>query len=321
MTRTVNKPRVLVQGQAPPPPEQETLLGIYSFEGEQLRICFAEPGKKRPAEFRSDADVKSSVMQFQRDPTKSASAKYREQATLNELQRAGADAFRAGNGRFGGQIYVTCEGEKGTDELLAQLAPHLKKLTVITGLHLHKSKITDAGLAALKDLNNISHINMEKTQITDAGLEHLRHMTKLDLVILTGTKVTDAGVKSLREALPQLRVEKLSQAQERSEDELHKAGAVFGSLPGGGLVEIRFQGVGRDSKLNDADLKLLKEHLDIWKASLRTIDFSDSDITDAGLTYLKGLTNLKTLVLSNTKVTDTGAKAIKEAIPGLEVKR
>ncbi|WP_020469455.1 TIGR03067 domain-containing protein [Zavarzinella formosa] len=34
----------------------KTLLGIYSLEGDTLKICFAEPGKDRPAKLESAED-------------------------------------------------------------------------------------------------------------------------------------------------------------------------------------------------------------------------------------------------------------------------
>ena len=44
----------------------------------------------------------------------------------------------------------------------------------------------------------------------------------------------------------------------------------------------------------------------------------DTEITDAGLVHLKGLTSLRTLLLRNTQITDAGVAKFKEALPGHE---
>jgi hypothetical protein len=48
---------------------------------------------------------------------------------------------------------------------------------------------------------------------------------------------------------------------------------------------------------------------------------NSSDITDRGLEQIKGLTNLKNLVLKNTNVTDAGIKDIQKALPNLKIFR
>jgi len=44
-------------------------------------------------------------------------------------------------------------------------------------------------------------------------------------------------------------------------------------------------------------------------------------VTDAGLVHLKGLTSLQTLGLGNTQVTDAGVAKLKEALPNCEISR
>jgi hypothetical protein len=44
-------------------------------------------------------------------------------------------------------------------------------------------------------------------------------------------------------------------------------------------------------------------------------------VTDKGLLVLKGLTALRLLDLTNTKVTDAGVKELQKALPELEIVR
>jgi hypothetical protein len=245
-----------------------------------------------------------------------------DEKVLSQIRAAGADAFPASSGPFGPQqIYVEIKGELG-DKELQRVAPHLKKLRKVTGLHMHDSAVTDAGLEHLRDLNNIEHIVLENTAITDAGLEHLKHMQNLTYLSLTGTKVSDEGIASLRRALPKLEIEKLSPALAKAENAIHDAGGQT-TRDGGSLVEVSFRlsHLGRDHRLNDAELKDLRPSLEAWKASIKRLDLSDTAITDEALQHLEGLSNLEELVLTGTKVTADGADAFAKDRPGVKIKR
>ncbi len=79
----------------------------------------------------------------------------------------------------------------------------------------------------------------------------------------------------------------------------------------GGLVDTRPGGPQwlRD-RVGDARMKLLDEVI--------TIHLDSSQVTDAGLAYLKGLTSLQELSLSGTQVTGVGLASLKD-LPGLRI--
>jgi Leucine-rich repeat (LRR) protein len=192
----------------------------------------------------------------------------------------------------------------------------MKSLSHITGLHLNGSKVTDAGLAPLEGLDNIGHINLEGTAVTDAGIAHLRNMTHLQMLIVTNSKVTDVGVASLKKSLPHLHVTNLSRAEANSEQAITDAGGIRYSDADGRLTEIRFA----QRKLDDAALQRLRKELEVWKSTLRSIDLTNSAITDAGLEALTGLTGLQKLTLTGTDVTVAGVKMLQRSAPNLKVK-
>ena len=49
------------------------------------------------------------------------------------------------------------------------------------------------------------------------------------------------------------------------------------------------------------------------------VDLNGTEVTDAGLVHLKGLTQLQTLGLSFTKVIDEGIKKLQEALPNCKI--
>lgn len=76
------------------------------------------------------------------------------------------------------------------------------------------------------------------------------------------------------------------------------------------MIELCFTDV------TDADLK----HLD-GMTHLHYLNLQHTEITDAGLEHLKGLKELNRLFIDNTKITDSGAADLKKALPNLEIVR
>ncbi len=89
--------------------------------------------------------------------------------------------------------FVGLEGTFAPGETLAALAGQDKLLHV----SLARSRITDDGLARIKDLPGLNHLDLEDTAITDAGLEHLAALQNLSLLFLNGTQIDGAGLAHL----------------------------------------------------------------------------------------------------------------------------
>jgi Leucine-rich repeat (LRR) protein len=53
--------------------------------------------------------------------------------------------------------------------------------------------------------------------------------------------------------------------------------------------------------------------------NLTELDLYDTQVTDAGLEHLKGLTSLTKLSLSRTPITDAGLAEIKAALPNCDI--
>ena len=66
--------------------------------------------------------------------------------------------------------------DKFSDADLAKFAPVAAH---IEDLNLARTKVTDAGLAAVGTMKNLTRLRLENTGITDAGLDHLKGLEKL----------------------------------------------------------------------------------------------------------------------------------------------
>ena len=92
----------------------------------------------------------------------------------------------------------------------------------------------------------------------------------------------------------------------------------------GGIVEFAEKKPGKpvicvflfDTNVTDAGLVHLKGLTELQKLWL-----SATKVTDAGLVHLTGLTNLQTLYLSSTDVTDAGVKKLQAALPKCKIVR
>jgi Leucine-rich repeat (LRR) protein len=99
-----------------------------------------------------------------------------------------------------------------TDACLAALArlPQLQRLRIVSSsksaivkLIIDSPRITEAGLANLKDLGNLRQLALSGNNITDAALAHLAGLRQLEELTLDGENITDAGLAHVAQ-LPNL---------------------------------------------------------------------------------------------------------------------
>eukprot|EP00913_Durusdinium_trenchii_P005630 g5248.t1 len=214
--------------------------------------------------------------------------------------------------------WLNLRGTRITDTGLA----HLKEKTQLKWLDISGTRINDAGLAHLKGMTKLEWLDLNETRITNAGLVYLREMTKLEMLDLSSTKITDGGLVNLKRMT---KLGSLYLADTRITDAglVHLKGLT--ELTGLELSETRIANAGlvhlkgmtklqslylSQTKVSDAGLKHLK-----GLTKLDDLILSRTRITDAGLVHLKGLINLVDLLIIDTKVTAAGADKLEAALP------
>ncbi|MDQ4140533.1 MAG: ribonuclease inhibitor [Bacteroidota bacterium] len=76
--------------------------------------------------------------------------------------------------------------------------PLLAKISEnIIWLDMSETKLSDKGLAHLKNFKNLTRLSLDQTSVSDAGLESIKALPKLKYLNLYGTKVTDQGLNLL----------------------------------------------------------------------------------------------------------------------------
>jgi internalin A len=56
-------------------------------------------------------------------------------------------------------------------------------------------------------------------------------------------------------------------------------------------------------------------------SNLQAMSLGNTNVSDAGLEHLKGLSKLQILDVKNTKVTHAGAQELRKALPKLKISR
>lgn len=217
------KPRELETTLTEGPDKGKTLSGIYEFEGDTLKICYAAPEKERPKEFTSKADSGHFLLVFKREKTEvvkkepakppmlptppppppvTIADKNLEAAIRAVLQEPKAPLTEtnllnvyvleaAGKGIANLQGLDKCKNLallKLTNNQVADLAP-LKELVNLQSLDLAGNKITDIG--PLAGLTKLQYLELSNNQVQNVA--PLNKLSALSALYLSNNKVADVA--------------------------------------------------------------------------------------------------------------------------------
>lgn len=250
------------------------------------------------------------------------------------------------------QVIAADGNDQLTDAALRELRPltQLRDLTLVDN-----TRITDQGLSHLRGMKQLENLeigtspgwsettffspslkissglqpNTERIDVTDAGLRHLSGLTELLFLRLSGTKISDAGLAQLQQ-LKQLRTLDLShtditkagieQLRGCSQLEWLKLNLCFA------IDDKALEQVANFGKLDELDLfgaRLVSdagiEHL--TALPLKSLDLRYTNVSDSAIVHLKEMKNLKTLDISDTKITEKGQQELEAALPDCDVRR
>jgi Leucine-rich repeat (LRR) protein len=172
-----------------------------------------------------------------------------------------------------------------SDEGLKSLVDNNQSLVRI---FLSPAKITDDGLAVLKDLPDLQEFATASPAITDQGLKHFAGMGQIKVIGLSQTKITGSGFQYLAG----MKLSRLFLSESQSIDDE--------SLKSLQDVAVSWLNVSK-TKVTDAGLKHLTE-----VDGLELLNLDSTQVGDAGMEELKNLPNLRELTLKETQVTDAG---------------
>jgi hypothetical protein len=150
--------------------------------------------------------------------------------------------------------------------------------------------ITRADADHLQKVKDLRRVTVGKKRLTDSGLANLARVKNIEDLKLYETYVSDSSLASLKQ-LPKLKTLCLARNHELSDEALREVGRLTV------LESLTVRGMPRDGFLSTLDVA--------------------HPITDAGLAHLKGLRNLRELVLEDTAATGAGLAHLK----GMPIRR
>ena len=216
-------------------------------------------------------------------------------------------------------VVVTVSGKRSQvalEKMTNAGMAHLKNLDMLERLHINYLPITDTGLAHIRGLDNLQILKLVQTNVTDEGLLYLHGLTKLKEVNLLGTKVTVAGVRKLREALPNCKI--IAGAAGAGPDTLESVAALksvgakikweiqddYGLEPQQRVsIDLTEVAVG---EIDDDDF-----HHVTKLPNVRALALGFYQITHEGLVHIAKLTELEWLSLHGNVITDKGIVHLK----------
>ncbi|HXY34650.1 MAG TPA: protein kinase [Planctomycetaceae bacterium] len=146
----------------------------------------------------------------------------------------------------------------------------------LTAFGLASTNVTDRGLAYFKNCKNLESLSLRfMAQVSDAGLAQFQDCTKLKFVDLYATKITDSGLAHLSRCV-----------------NLEELNVAFGS-----------------QKVSDASMR----HIGTMRR-LKKLWLGGNPVTNAGLVYLEGLTQLESLDLGGTRVHGPGLEHLRSLV-------
>ena len=166
-------------------------------------------------------------------------------------------------------------------------------------------KVTDDSLAYLKDCIHLEHLYLTNMpQISDVGVSHLRNCRNLKTLKLFRASVTDRGIANFKDCdLTQLNLGQTLVTDEglTSFSNRTRIGLLY-------LVAV--------PNMSDAGLVHFKGN-----KNLRSVNLRGTPVTDACVDTLAGFSNLRELHVVDTKLTETGLKKLKAALPDCVIYR
>jgi hypothetical protein len=272
------------------------------------------------------------------------------QKVISQLEKRGAQVeVLEEESNLKPQLMISFPKGQATDEdmdLIKQL--HVSSLT------LRDSKVTEPGLANLKDMKTLKVLLLEGTPVTDQGLEHLSKLTEFRTLSLGSQHISDAGMAHLKDldslnsfnvssdqisdqGLAYLRPFKHLSSLVIGSAKITDAGldnlqglTLLGYLAVGspGITDKGLEKIGRLTNLGEVNLSGCTNITDAGLAfvdnlpKLRNLYLENcTKISDGVVTQLKGIADPQTIDLKGTSVSGAGVKAIQAALPGVHVNR
>ena len=239
------------------------------------------------------------------------------QIFFRDCSKLGADQFRA-IGELKSlkklTLYGSCKGL--TDETI----PLLAKLESLEELGLDGIQVTDAGLkplAQIKSLKSISmfHPSWGRKDFVGTGLAALAELPQLERLTVAGSPFNDQGMETL-DKFPKLKELGTWHTFQTAEGNRHLRGLKELRTLRLGQRLRKYDGKPNPPSLTDETVAILAE-----MKSLESLTLDEARLSYAALAQLKGLPQLKRLVLERIDISAEEVEKLRGDLPKVKIER
>jgi len=176
--------------------------------------------------------------------------------------------------------------------------PHLESFPKLRALYLKETQATDDGLRLVGKLKGLTDLYMwDAANVTDEGIFHLSGLSNLKNIHVSNSQIGDESLRVLG-SLPLV--------QSMSLQGNHFTDQGLAHLQDCATLHELWIGMG-PTTITDAGMSFLRQ-----LTNLEGLDLSNTRVTGDGLAQLAGLTKLKALYLSGT---NADSSALRKALP------
>ena len=180
---------------------------------------------------------------------------------------------------------------------------HVGQLTGLQELYLCSDTISDDGLKYVGNLPELARLDLRGVDVSDAGLVHLKGLINLRTLMILRTRISGTGLEHLRE-LPNLDLLNLREAPV----------TVPGLAGITALTPLENLWLSDTCAVTDAGLSRLKNLVQLKQLLLHNVP-----VTDVGLAYLEDVPSLNSLDIKGTSITDEGIRRFRRTSRGCDV--
>ena len=217
---------------------------------------------------------------------------------------------------------------------------HLSELTTLSSVGFYATKINDEAVALLSRLPNLVVLQISETPVTDTGLSHLKASSKLARLAI-GPQITNAGLKTVsgfsnllgltlrgsgitdqgfahltgHQSLTTLTLGNTVNVTSKGLSVLRTLTALTSLTMSGALLNSdaidhlaavpKLSVLSITNKTSGSDLSLL-----VRLVQLESLDFTNTDLSDAELVSLPQFSSLKTMKINQAAITDTSVERL-----------
>jgi Leucine-rich repeat (LRR) protein len=222
---------------------------------------------------------------------------------LRSLHLESCDVSSAGMASLGQLVYLE-ELNLADTRICNTALKHLENLRQLEKLDVSFTMADDYGLHYIAKAKSLKHLNLESGSFTDTGISHIARLEVLETLDLFGSRITDKGCSIIAQM-------KTLKSLDISSGEITSYGVNALTR----LKELVQLSLAHNHRISDGSIPSL-----LSMTQLTSLNLSQCQLSNAALSSLGALRNLKILCVADIPIKANTLKKILNTNPSIEIK-